>query len=78
MKKKIDSFYIVSALTHYSSSNLGERHQYKTEKQAVDRAKEVIAMRAKEGQKSMQFFVLKAVAIVSPVAPPTKVTKLGR
>lgn len=69
------SFYVVSGLLR-DSSQLGYLEQHATEKDAITHAKNVIAVRARNGKPAIKFHVLKVCAVVTPTAPPVSVRKL--
>lgn len=69
------SFYVVSALLS-DSTQLGNLTKWKTEKEAIDRAKEVIELRRAQGSSDIDFYILKVTAKVGAETPPIKITKL--
>lgn len=72
---KTKSFYVISALLQ-DSTTLGNLKRWPTEKEAIEYAKEIIALRARDGKPTVGFHVLKVVSIVGVSTPPIKVTKL--
>lgn len=64
--QKEKSFYVVSGLIP-DSLQFGALKQYETEADAIARAKEIITLRANKGNPPINFYVLKVVAVVSPV-----------
>ncbi len=75
-KKRRKSFYIISALRD-DSSPLGKLSRMDTEREAVEHAKGVVDRRARCARPPMEFYVLKVMAVVEPVATPIRITKLS-
>lgn len=69
------SFFIISALLN-DSSQLGQVKRFNTEKEAIEHAKYVIGLRAKNGNHAIDFHVLKVVAKVGRATPPITVQRM--
>lgn len=74
---KIPQQFFISAM-RADSKPLGALVRHASEKKAVEHAKNVIALRARENQPTMDFFVLKVVSRVEVEKPAIRVVKLGR
>lgn len=72
-----ESFYIISSLSRDESwVQLSRRKKYKSEKEAIEYARELVKTRSANCQAPLSFFVLKAVSVVGHITPPVSVRKL--
>ena len=69
------AFYVISALQP-DSSPIGRLNRYKTKKEAVERAKEVIRIRQSNGEREIPFYICKVDTYVGPQATPIVVKNL--
>lgn len=73
MKQK--SFYFVTAML-CDSSPTGHLRRFETQAAAIAHAKGICKLRSDRGQAQIQFYVMKAVAVIGPKEVPVTVEKL--